>query len=93
MASALDQVVSIPDVVLFQEVAGQAVLLNLQTERYFGLNEVATRALQLLQQDGHLAAAFETLAREYDVAPERLMQDLLTLVRDLEAAGLVVSER
>jgi hypothetical protein len=90
MSTLLDQVVTIPDAVLFQEVAGEAVLLNLQTEQYFGLNEVATRALQLLQQDGRLAVVFETLAREYDVAPERLSGDLVALIRDLETAGLVV---
>jgi hypothetical protein len=93
MSSVLKEVVSIPDAVLFQEVAGEAVLLNLQTEQYFGLNEVATRALQLLQRDGRLAVVFETLAREYDVAPERLSEDLVALIRDLEAADLVVIER
>jgi len=38
----------IPDDVLFRELDGEAVLLNLKTGIYFGLNPVATRMWQLI---------------------------------------------
>lgn len=75
--------------VLFQEVGGEAVLLNLGNENYFGLNEVGTRVWELLSKDGNLQRAFDTLYAEYDVTPEQLESDLLSLIDEMAKAGLV----
>lgn len=75
--------------VLFQEVGGEAVLLSLASERYFGLNPVGMRIWQLLARDSSLQSAFDALCVEYEVAPERLQSDLLALVAELAEAGLV----
>lgn len=77
------------DEVLFQDVAGEAVLLNLASERYFGLDPVGTRIWNLLGEDGRLQSAFDALCREYDAEPARLQADLLDLVAQLAEAGLV----
>jgi hypothetical protein len=77
------------DDVLFQEVGGEAVLLNLANERYFGLDPVGTRIWVLLGEDGDLQQVFDTLCAEYEVEPSRLETDLLTLVGELADAGLV----
>lgn len=81
------------DDVLFQEVAGEAVLLNLASERYFGLDAVGTRIWSLLNRNPLLLQAHHELCETYDASPEQLQQDLLTLVTELAEAGLVtVSE-
>lgn len=77
------------DDVLFQEVGGEAVLLNLGSESYFGLNEVGTRIWELLSEDSLLQRAFDVLRDEYDATPEQLQSDLLTLVDEMAKAGLV----
>lgn len=77
------------DDVLFQEVGGEAVLLNLGSESYFGLNEVGTRIWQLLGKDSLLQHVYDVLSDEYDVMPEQLQSDLLTLVDEMAKAGLV----
>ena len=77
------------DDVLFQEVGGEAVLLNLGSESYFGLNEVGTRIWALLAENDSLQHAFDTLCTEYEVAPEQLQSDLLALVDEMAKAGLV----
>lgn len=77
------------DDVLFQDVAGEAVLLNLASERYFGLDPVGTRIWHLLGQDARLQSAFDVLVAEFEVEPERLQSDLLSLVAELAEAGLV----
>lgn len=77
------------DDVLFQEVGGEAVLLNLGSESYFGLNEVGTRIWELLTQDSLLQRAYDALRDEYDATPEQLQADLLTLVDEMAKAGLV----
>lgn len=75
--------------VLFQEVGGEAVLLNLGSESYFGLNEVGTRIWSLLAENTQLQNAFDILCAEYDVEPAKLEADLLALVDEMAKAGLV----
>lgn len=77
------------DDVLFQEVGGEAVLLNLGSESYFGLNEVGTRIWALLGEGNSLQDVFDILCAEYDVTPEQLQSDLLSLVDEMAKAGLV----
>jgi hypothetical protein len=78
--------------VLFQDVGGEAVLLSLANETYFGLDEVGTRVWKLLTEDSDLRSAFDALLVEYEVPPEVLEHDLLDLVEKLVAAGLVSLE-
>jgi hypothetical protein len=76
--------------VLSQTVVGESVLLDLRSQKYFGLNEVGTRAWQLLQETDDVAAIHARLLDEYAVAPEQLERDLDELFGRLLAAGLVV---
>jgi hypothetical protein len=89
MNITLSQRAAPTDDVLFQEVGGEAVLLNLKSESYFGLDEVGTRVWRLLGEDPALAKVFATLRDEYDVEPDRLEADLLELVSQMSEAGLV----
>lgn len=78
------------DDVLFQEVGGEAVLLKLASENYFGLDAVGTRIWILLNEDPSLKRAFDILSDEYEVEAEVLERDLLSLVERMADAGLVV---
>jgi Coenzyme PQQ synthesis protein D (PqqD) len=80
-----------PDV-LVTDVDGEAVLLDLKTEQYHGLNRVGTRIWQLLADRSPLATILETLQNEYQVDPGRLQVDLLALVVELSARGMIVRE-
>lgn len=80
---------SISSEVLSQEVSGETVLLDLDGESYFGLNEVGTRIWQLLQSEITVCALLDTLADEYDVCREQLESDVDQLLGKLSAAGLV----
>jgi hypothetical protein len=75
--------------VLCQDDGGEAVLLDLAGERYYGLNRVGTRVWQLLAQPTTLADIHRTLCAEFDAPAERIEQDLLALVERLHAAGLI----
>ena len=85
----LDNRVVISDDVLFQEVGGETVLLDLSSESYFGLDETATRIWQLIQTGGTLREVLETMVREFDVTPGQMERDLMHHLDELEAAGLV----
>jgi len=77
------------DDVLFQEVGGEAVLLKLASENYFGLDAVGTRIWVLLNEDPGLKRVFDILSDEYEVETEVLERDLLSLVERMAEAGLV----
>lgn len=89
MDTPLPSHVDIPPDILFQELKGEAVLLNLETERYYGLDSVGTRMWQLMATDGDVAKAFEQLSTEYDVAPEVLRHDMAELIAKLSELGLL----
>jgi len=82
------RVVASPDV-LFRELDGESVLLNLDTEAYLGLNEMGTRIWIAVVAAPSIQAAFETLLGEYAVAPDVLHHDIETLVGQLLEHGLV----
>ena len=74
---------------IFQEVEGEAVLLNLDRAEYFGLDETGTRVWELLQEHGSTGAIVEQMLQEFDVAPQRLEADLEHLLHDLLDNGLI----
>ena len=89
MTADLKSKVRVGDDVVFSELEGESVVLNIQSGIYYTLNEVATRAWALLQEHGEVGAAHQALTREYDVPEEQLRADLLILVDRLASLGLV----
>ncbi len=78
-----------PKHVLVRLLDAESVLLNLETERYFGLDETGTRMWQLVTNSSNLDAAYQELLAEYDVQPELLREDLTELVGRLVENGLL----
>ncbi|MDB6162676.1 MAG: coenzyme biosynthesis protein PqqD [Xanthomonadaceae bacterium] len=78
--------------VRLQQTGDEAVLLDLASEYYFGLDAVGTRVWRLLEKDPDVRAAFDVLVAEYDVSADRLESDLLALLQQLSDAGLVTLE-
>ena len=72
-----------------QKVGDEMVVLNLESGIYYGLDAVGSRVWELLLEHGRLQVVFETMAAEYEVTPEVLQQDLLHLVQELQARGLI----
>ena len=82
--------VRVPDEVLISKLQDEAVILNLDSERYYGLDDVGTRFLSVLNNSDSIAAAYETLRQEYQVDAQSLQQDLIELVDDLVKQGILV---
>lgn len=75
--------------VMFQEVAGETVLLDLESEAYFGLDEVGTRVWALLNEGKSAGEIVDSLLGEYEVERSELEKDVNTLLEQLLIAGLV----
>jgi hypothetical protein len=87
--TTLNSTIRVPDEVLFQEIGKEAILLHQETGKYYGLDEVGTRMWFLLTEHGQLSPAYQVLLNEYEVAPEQLEHDLLTLVDNLASHDLL----
>lgn len=84
--------VRLPDDVLISNLQEESVILNLNSERYFGLDNVGTRMLSVLSESNSIENAYEQLLAEYDVDPQALRQDLSSLIENLVQQGLVQIE-
>lgn len=84
--------VRIVEDVVYRELEGEMVLLNLRTGVYFGLDAVGTRIWQLLQEPRTVAQISERLADEYEVAPALCEQDVRTFLTALRDNALVEPE-
>lgn len=73
---------------MLRDLDGEAVILDLESGTYFGLNAVGTRMWQLIERHGRLKAVFDDMCQEYEVAPDELERDLLGLVARLAEARL-----
>ena len=88
MVSFLERA-AVPAHVLVRILDREAVLLNLETEQYFGLDETGTRMWQLVTTSPNIDAAFQDLLAEYDVEPDLLRSNLMELLNRLVESGLL----
>lgn len=84
--------IKISDDVVFRDLAGEAVILNLATGTYFGLDEVGTRIWHVLAEHGSKDKVIEVLLGEYEVEEGQLRHDVDELVQQLSDKGLVTTD-
>ena len=84
--------IRIPDDVVFRVLGDEAVILNLSTGIYFGLETVGTRMWQLIAEHGSTEKVGEALLAEYEVEEGQLRQDLDLLIQQLRDKGLLITE-
>ena len=85
----LDQKITFSETVFAQEVDGEMVLLDMESENYFGLDEVGTAIWQAMQEKETLQEVLEVLLELYDVEAEVLERDLSDFVGKLLESGLI----
>ena len=88
-AISLDSTVTVGANAVFRDLDGEAVILDLESGTYFGLNDVGTRMWQLMEQHGSPRAALDELREEFDVASDILERDLIALAAELAGKGLI----
>ena len=84
-----DSKFSISPDVMFQEISGETVLLDLVSESYFGLDQTATRIWQLLRDANTPSRIHQIMAAEFEVDPAQLKTDLVGHLQELLDAGLI----
>jgi hypothetical protein len=71
------------------DLGGEAVILQLESGVYHGLNEVGAAIWALLREPRTVEEIQEAILAEFAVDAERCQRDVLSLLRGLEAEGLI----
>ena len=77
-----------PDAV-YRRIDNEGVLINLQTERMFKLNETGARFWELLASEATITDATAKMQQEYAVGEQELEREIATLLQALREEGLV----
>ena len=81
--------VRVPDHVLVRAVDEELVLLNLDNEQYYGLDEVGAAMWGAVTTEATIEGAVQLLVARFDTDTETLGRDLRELLEQLSARGLV----
>lgn len=79
-----------PDVV-FRDLDGEAVILDLVSGTYFGLNEVGTRVWRLVDEGRDASQIVDVVAAEYQADRATIARDVERLLDDLRTRRLIVT--
>jgi len=86
----LEKKIKISENAIVQEMGDGIVILNLNTERFYELNEVGKRFWELLTDHQDYLAALNILQDEYEVSAEQLQDDMTRLIEDLIKSELII---
>jgi len=78
--------------VFIQKLDGEAVILSLVTDKYYGLDAMGLSIWNLLTSCDSIGEAFDRLLETYEVEPEDLRRELDGLVEKLLEQQLIVVE-
>ena len=78
--------------VVSAELDSEAVLLNVETGIYFGLDELGSRVWSLIEGGCQEDEIVDALLHEYEVQPAQLRTDVDAFVAHLIEKGLVEAE-
>lgn len=79
--------------VLKKDLQGEAVLLDLDSETYYGLNETGARLWTLVTESPSLRQALDRMQEEFEVEPATLECEARDLVGEWLRLGLVTVVR
>jgi len=77
------------DMQVSADLAGEAVILSLQSGMYYGLDQIGATIWTLIQEPRTVTEIRDAILDEYDVEPDRCERDAVELLEQLADAGLV----
>ena len=85
----IDSKVSVRDTVFLQEVDDEIVLLDINTEEYYSLDEIGGIFYKFLKEEEDLPVIVRELAEHFNVKSQEIEKDLFTFIKSLKEKGLV----
>jgi hypothetical protein len=81
--------VSISSDALFQDLAGEVIILDMRSDLYFRLDDIGSEIWLALADHGDPEAVVAAMLAAYEVDEVTLRRDLATLIADLHQRGLL----
>jgi hypothetical protein len=75
--------------VIWRELGGEVVMLDLANQQYFGLTGTGSEMWQLIVEHGSADCVIDRMLAKYDVDPANLRADFDKLVNELAAKGML----
>lgn len=75
--------------VFANEIDGEVVMMNIQTGKYYGLDDVGTRIWEMMKEEIQVQQIIRQLLKEYHVSEQECAQDVMQLLSDLEQNQLI----
>jgi hypothetical protein len=74
---------------LYSEIGSEAVILDLKSGVYYGLNETGNQIWQWLQQPKTESEIIALVLEEYDVTPEQGANDVKALLQEMIESEII----
>ena len=71
------------------DLAGELIILSMETAQYYGLGPVGTRIWELMREPIQVARIQDAIEQEYEVGRDQCEADVLKLLHQLAAEGLI----
>lgn len=71
------------------DLASEAAVLDFKSGMYYGLDEVGARIWKLIAEPRTVGEICDTLLDEYDIEPDACERDVIALLGELAAKGLI----
>ena len=71
------------------DLAGETILLSMQSAMYYGLDQVGSRIWELVREPIRVSDLRDAIELEYDVDPQQCEADVLAFLRELAFKGLI----
>ncbi len=89
MKISFNSKVVVPDDVIHSQVADELVILHLESESYYGLDEIGFRMWTVFSRSETIEQGIQLLLSEYEVDEETLRKDAISLLETLLDHGLI----
>jgi len=74
---------------VYQELDGEMVILEMQSGQYFGIDVIGSRIWQMLESKVPPVLMIEKLQEEFEVEPELCRHQVVTFLDELEKNNLI----
>lgn len=86
---SVDSIVAVGPDQVSCDLQGETAILQLSDGVYYGLDAVGTRVWELIQRPIKVRDLCDQLVAEFEVELERCTEDILQLMAELDAVGLI----
>lgn len=81
--------VTVSDDLTTADLGGEAIVLDVKSGNYFGLNEVGAFILECIRQPVSVREVIDRMLKEYDATREQITQDVVQFLQQLQEQGLI----